>query len=99
MTPVIFKLEHGPHARGAFAVFPTLPGTMNPDTMTCYAHIGQHGSCCSQYVREAKPAKPADYADLIKELKSIGYDDLLICRRMTRKHYEQRLANLKRLTA
>lgn len=42
--------------------------------VTCYAHIGQHGSCCKEWVREQKLATPEEYASLLKELKSRGYN-------------------------
>lgn len=91
MTPVIFKKENG----DVFAAFPTLPGDMSPATMTCYAHIGQHSAAHMRYVSNAKPAKPAEYAELLRELVEIGYDDLVIVRRMTRAHYNARKAELQ----
>lgn len=33
-------------------IFPTLPGTNDPDTMMCYAHIGQHNICHQDWVAE-----------------------------------------------
>jgi hypothetical protein len=78
MTPVIFKKCEGE----VTAVFPTLPGDMSEYTMTCYAHVGQHGIAHEQWVRSAKPAKPSEYADLLRELRGIGYDDLVIRKRL-----------------
>ena len=43
------------------------------DLKTCYSHIGQHSACAPEYAKECKPATPAEYADLQKELISIGY--------------------------
>lgn len=40
---------------------------------TCYCHIGQHSECSPEYVKECKLATPEQYADLKKELESIGY--------------------------
>lgn len=84
MTPVIFKRDSD---GGVFAAFPTLAGNMNPCTMACYAHIGQHGAADADYVRNAKPATVKEYANLLSELKSIGYDDLVIRRRVMRRDY------------
>lgn len=84
MTPVIFKLDSD---GGVFAAFPAVAGNMNPQTMACYAHVGQHGTADSGYVRDAKPAKPHEYVGLLVELRSIGYDDLVIRRRLTRADY------------
>ncbi len=44
----------------------------------CYAHIGQHSACSPGYVQSLKPASPDQYADLLQELKNIGYNDLEI---------------------
>lgn len=48
----------------------------------CYQHIGQHGS--GDYhamIDQTKPASADEYADLLAELKRIGYDDLKIITR------------------
>ncbi len=92
MTPVIFKREL--EGNGVYAAFPTLPGDNSPYTMACYAHIGQHSIVCEQYVRETKSAKPVEYASLLKELRQIGYDDLVIRRRMSRADFLARKAAL-----
>lgn len=39
----------------------------------CYAHIGQHGECDPRYAYR-KRATPEQYASLLSELQSIGYD-------------------------
>lgn len=90
-TPTIFKKAGGE----VFAAFPTEPGTNDPATMTSYAHVGQHGSAHMSYVASAKPAKPHEYADLLAELKSIGYNPKVMSK-MTQGHYEARKAALKR---
>ncbi len=75
MTPVIFrKFENE-----ITACFPTIPGS--PGCATCYAHIGQHGSYSRAWYSTTKGAKPSEYAALLEELKSIGYDDLKIFKR------------------
>lgn len=50
------------------------------NTYTCYAHIGQHGSCCGAWiVEDTRPARPEEYAALLDELTNLcGYDDLQI---------------------
>ena len=47
-----------------------------------YQHDGQHGDCVPWISSFTKPATPDEYADLLAELKSIGYDDLQICKRI-----------------
>jgi hypothetical protein len=94
MTPVIFKLDHDSKDR-VTAFFPTIAGDMSPHTMSCYAHIGQHSTADESYVRAAKPASPDQYADLLAELRSIGYDDLKIIHRLSRYHRQAREEQLK----
>jgi hypothetical protein len=65
--PVLFRTIDGE----VTAFFPTLPGTYDPYTMTCYAHIGQHGSAHVDYVRKGRPATPEEYASLYAELRRI----------------------------
>lgn len=51
------------------AVFPYEVGTSHPETMTCYAHVGQHSSASQAYVLYCtKPAKPEEYESLKAEL-------------------------------
>lgn len=69
--PVIFRRD----GDEITAVFPTVPGTNDPSTMTCYAHIGQHGSCHADWVRSTSPSLPGDYAPLLAELRSIYETD------------------------
>lgn len=64
-TKVVFLQEDG----GVLAVFPE---TRHINTLTCYAHVGQHGSASVEYVKKLKPAD--DYTELKKELESIGYN-------------------------
>jgi hypothetical protein len=44
----------------------------------CYAHVGQHGTCCMEWVNEQEMATPEEYADLKQELESIGYKFVVI---------------------
>lgn len=68
--PVIFKTSQGE----VTAYFPSLPGTYDPFTCACYAHIGQHGAASVAYASLQRPAKPAEYEPLLRELRQI-YDD------------------------
>lgn len=70
--PVIFRKSESE----VTAVFPTLPGTDDSTTMTCYAHIGQHGVCSLAWYRETTPARAEEYAPLLAELRSIYERDL-----------------------
>ena len=65
------------------AVFPH--EDYNRFLVSCYAHIGQHSGCSLDYVRKGtSPATPEEYAPLLRELKSIGYDPI-IRKKCTRK--------------
>jgi hypothetical protein len=69
--PVIFRAgkEHG--QIWITAVFPTLQGTDDRNTFTIYQHIGQHGAGRYEWYRRTRPARPSEYADLLKELRGI----------------------------
>lgn len=82
VTPVIFVIGRSKRAAeyGVTAVFPCKDE--DNGCMTCYAHIGQHSSCCYEWYFEQRKAKPEEYADLLRELVSIGYDDLKVYSRI-----------------
>lgn len=56
----------------------------NPGYMVCYEHIGQHGEGTYPHP-QMTAATPDEYAELLRELVSLGYDDLRIVRRVVRK--------------
>jgi hypothetical protein len=64
------------------AVFPEWPADVAGRFMVCYAHIGQHGSCSCSWYDTTRRAKPHEYAALLTELASIGYE-LIVRRRLT----------------
>lgn len=70
-TKVLFLFEKDSDNE-VFAFFPEV--IHNGKVKTCYAHIGQHSSCADEYAKECKPAKYADYQDLLKELIGLGYN-------------------------
>ncbi|MEG3175814.1 hypothetical protein U1872_06200 [Sphingomonas sp. RB3P16] len=95
--PVLFRRPRGKAAfadDGVTAVFPTL-GWATAYDMTCYAHVGQHGACDKPWYRTTRPASPAEYSDLLRELQGIygvsnGDGDeayeLVVVSRITRQH-------------
>lgn len=79
MTPVIFRRWRG---RGGevFALFPTLAA--GDGCVTSYQHVGQHDAAnYALCMAKSRPALALEYAELLKELRKIGYDDLEIHRR------------------
>ncbi len=73
-TKVIFR-RHLEEPREVVAIFPELPADVVGRYATCYAHVGQHGSCDPVYLVDVLtlPATPEEYAPLQKELEQIGY--------------------------
>ena len=71
-TPVIFRIERRKDGE-VTAVFPCEPSDYEGRTMTCYAHIGQHGGCSHEFVSSGRRATPDEYADLKRELESAPY--------------------------
>jgi hypothetical protein len=87
MTPVLFRKDSDGDGDGdgdVTAVFPTIASDIAGHFATCYAHTGQHGGCSREWYYTTRRADPAEYADLLAELRSIGYDDLRVMKRWTR---------------
>jgi hypothetical protein len=77
----LVKFLHEKDREGVFAYFPDTIFSIAPNGEpfhTCYADIGQHSACSIEYANECKEATYSEYADLLKELISIGYKDLVI---------------------
>lgn len=71
-TPVVFRRDRSKNPE-ITVVFPCEPADCAGKFMTCYAHVGQHGSCGSVWYYSTRRAAGEQYADLFKELESIGY--------------------------
>jgi hypothetical protein len=99
--PVMFRVSKDADKEVA-AVFPTLPGTRDPLTVTVYAHMGQHGTATWDYVRDrTRPATEAEYASLLRELQRIYERDpdpvrLRVVQRATRAMHDERRAGALR---
>lgn len=98
-VPVLFRADRTQRNGGGdrieiTAVFPTVPGTVgDPDSMECYAHIGQHGTCSVDWYREkTRPARVEEYAPLARELESLGYRLDIRQRLNSELHAERRYA-------
>jgi hypothetical protein len=77
---------------------PEIPGTDSPYTCTCYAHVGQHGSCNISLInRCSRPATEAEYADLLAELEKIGYRVQVIKRTNQQRYLDARRAEIARM--
>ena len=91
-TKVIFRKSR----HGVLALFPELPGTMDPHTCLCYEHVGQHGSADVWISRRGyRLAAPDEYADLKRELETAYCYELDPVKRITPTMTRVRLAALK----
>jgi hypothetical protein len=81
MTEVLFK-------RDGSEIFAVMPYDIcdRQGNMTTYAHVGQHSSCRPDYVKRCKNANKSEYAELKKELESIGYK-LNVIKKISREKY------------
>ena len=57
------------------------PDQKDREFIGSYQHVGQHGNASYPHP-DTVPAKPEEYAPLLAELISIGYDDLRIVQRV-----------------
>lgn len=48
------------------------------DWASCYSHVGQHSGCSLGWYARTRPAKPAEYKDLLNELRHVYNDCRLI---------------------
>jgi hypothetical protein len=83
VTKVIFrkwKKESGT----VIAFFPEIPSDNMGYCCLSYEQLGQHGGAdYTGCVPKTTPAKPSEYAELLIELKAVGYDDLVVVSRET----------------
>jgi hypothetical protein len=68
--PIIFRAERTKDG-DVTAVFPTVPSDVAGRYFTVYAHIGQHSGGSFEWYNKTCAAKPAEYADLLDELRRI----------------------------
>ena len=75
MQRVVFRRWRGSKEVIAFFLDqPQMPYVMS------YEHVGQHGLASYPHP-QTEPASPAEYAELLKELQAIGYDDLKVVKK------------------
>jgi len=76
-TKVIFRIwpQSSPGGATVDALFIEEKRYHHRRFITCYAHVGQHGSADYDHVvSKTKLATPAEYADLKRELECLGYN-------------------------
>lgn len=75
-TAVVFRVwKSGTGAGDVIALFPGVNWDAGHYALcTSYEHVGQHGGAnYASVIRRTRPATPAEYADLRRELEGIGY--------------------------
>ena len=91
LTPVVFRVWVSEPPFECIALFPTIAGDIRGVFCAGYEHIGQHGAVDYDLcIRKTRPALPNEFRELLKELHNIGYGDLLLIKRATRKHHDAR---------
>lgn len=73
IVPVLFRMARENGEDYLTAVFPCEPAEYAGYKMSCYAHVGQHGSCSHDWYQTTRAAKPEEYADLKRELEAAPY--------------------------
>lgn len=78
--PVVFRVWNRTQGGGVIALFPAIDEGRG--LCSSYEHVGQHGG--ADYwgvVSASRPATADDYAELKRELESLGYDLRVYARR------------------
>ena len=75
-TVVVFrKWQGGRDGHGVIALFPDIDHIRQYGMVSSFEHVGQHGAAdYTGVVTRTRPAKPAEFADLKKELESPPYN-------------------------
>ena len=74
-TDVIFRVDKTKDFKGT--VFALLPHEVcdKAGHVTTYQHLGQHSAADYKHcISRSRPATPAEYFDLFKEMESVGYN-------------------------
>lgn len=85
-------------------VFPEEPGTYDPQTMTCWGEVGQHGNCSVGWVQDRKisrvvsnPEEMNTYLPLLRKyekLYNLPPNTLIPAYRMTYSDYRKRVKEI-----
>jgi hypothetical protein len=91
---IVFRVDKSRDFSGqVFALFPHECDNHNGN-VTSYQHVGQHSSANYKHCLEvSKSATPEQYADLLKELVSIGYEVNVV----KKQNYEKFLKSYKKV--
>ena len=84
MTKVVFrKFKQG---GDIIVLFPEQVNKANL-TIGSYMNVGQHSDAdCTGVITATTPAKESEYAELLAELRSIGYEDIRVMKQCKPKY-------------
>jgi len=91
MDKVIFRIWPD---GGVIALFPQIAASVDGYLCESYMHVGQHGAATPGIVNNTRPAKPAEYKELLQELEQIGYNPVIV-KKFTYKDYLIRKSQYK----
>jgi len=86
MTEAIFrKFPDG----DIIAIFPYEICNLTKGFVSSYMKVGQHGAASLDLIQDTVPATEEEYSELKQELENLGYDDLVVKKRVSHnKHRE-----------
>jgi len=91
IDPVVIRVWKD-DSSDVFALFPVLPADNYGCFCTSYQHVGQHATAdYGLCIRASRPASKAEMADLLAELRRIGYRPRVL-QRASRRHHDERLS-------
>jgi hypothetical protein len=95
--PTIVNFKKFKESGEIIALFPYVPSDVHGRLCMSYMHVGQHGGAALPPAGTVK-ATPEEYAPLVQELESLGYN-LQIINKLPSHHVscEQRRLALKRM--
>ena len=90
IDPVVIRVWKGDDS-DVFALFPVLPADNAGNFCTSYQHVGQHSAADYRLcMSKSRPATAAEAADLLGELRGIGYRPLVYHRATPAMHNTRR---------
>lgn len=93
---VVMRVWEDGRDSDVFALFPEIASDSRGDFCSCYQRVGQHSAADYYHcIKQSRPATKKESAPLLKELRLIGYNPLII-QRTSPKMHEQRALDAQR---
>lgn len=95
---VVIRVWQDSKEESVFALFPEIPADSSGFFCSFYQHVGQHGIAdYGHCIKNSRPATEKEAAPLLKELKVIGYNPLVI-KRVNPQIHHARVKSIRELT-